>query len=401
MVKNWRRNVAVFIGSQAISLFGSSLVQYAITWHITLTTRSGLYATIAIICGFLPTLLLSPFAGVWADRYNRKLLIIGADAFIALATLVLALIYMSGYRAIWLLFVVMAMRALGTAVQMPCIGAMLPDIVPKEQLTRINGINSSINSLIFIASPMLAGLLMSLFPLEAIFFIDVLSAALAILLLLVLLQVPVRPRDIQASGNYLAELISGFAYVGRQPFLRSFFIFCSILYLLAAPPAFLTPLQVARTFGGDVWRLTAIEVAFAGGMTVGGLLVAIVGGLKNRTHTMGAAFIFLGVFTILLGIPRSFLLYLATMVALGLTLPFYNTSATVLLQEKIEPQFLGRVFSVMTMINSSMMPLGMLLFGPLADIVAIEWLLICGGVGSIIAALALLRNKPLLEAGKK
>jgi DHA3 family macrolide efflux protein-like MFS transporter len=399
MEKNWRKNVAVFIGCQAISLFGSSLVQYAMTWHIVLTTRSGFYATIAIICGFLPTLLLSPFAGVWADRYNRKLLIIGSDGFIAFFTLVLALIYMSGFRAIWLLFVVMALRALGTAVQMPCIGAMLPDLVPTEHLMRVNGINSSMQSLIFLGSPLLAGILMGFCPLETIFFIDVITAALAIGLLLVFLYLPARPKGQPAKSNYLAELMQGFAYVGQQLYLRNFFLFCAVLFLLAAPPAFLTPLQVTRTFGGDVWRLTAIEMAFAGGMTVGGLLVAVLGGLKNRVHTMGIAFILLGVLNILLGLPGRFSLYLATMAAVGLTLPFFNTSSTVLLQEKVEPQYLGRVFGVMTMISSSMMPLGMLVFGPLADKVAIEWLLICTGVGNIAAALLLLRNRPLLEAG--
>jgi DHA3 family macrolide efflux protein-like MFS transporter len=71
----WKKIFALFIISQAISLFGSSLVQYAITWYITLETNSGTMMTIAIVCGFLPTFLISPFAGVWVDRYNKKFLI--------------------------------------------------------------------------------------------------------------------------------------------------------------------------------------------------------------------------------------------------------------------------------------------------------------------------------------
>ena len=400
MKNTWRKNVAVFLSCQGISLFGSSLVQYAMTWHITLTTRSGVYATVAIICGFLPTLLLSPLAGVWADRYSRKLLIMASDGFIALSTLALAIIYLAGFRHIWLLFVVMALRALGTAVQMPCVGAILPDITPVEKLTRVNGLNSSLQSLIFLGSPILAGMLMGLFPLEAIFFIDVITAALAIALMLLLLRLPAKPAKARQSAETWAELRRGFEYVGKQPYLRNFFIFCAAMYFLAAPPAFLTPLQVTRNFGGDVWRLTAIEVAFAGGMTLGGLLVAVRGGFKNRVHTMGIAFVLLGALNIGLGLPVSFTLYLAVMAALGLLLPFFNTSATVLLQEKVEPQYLGRVFGVMTMISSSMMPLGMLLFGPLADVMAIEWLLICAGAGNIAAAALMMRNKPLLEAGK-
>src|SRR6185437_16579139 len=100
--ENWKRNIIIFLSSQTISLFGSSLVQYAIMWHITLTTKSGLMMTLYIICGFIPTFILSPVAGVWADRYNRKMLIILADGLIAFATLILAILFLMGFDAIWL-----------------------------------------------------------------------------------------------------------------------------------------------------------------------------------------------------------------------------------------------------------------------------------------------------------
>ena len=119
MPKNWIKNIVLFLSSQTISHFGSSLVQYAIMWHITLETKSGLMMTISIICGFLPAFFLSPFAGVWADRYNRKLLIIIADSFIAIATLILAILFMFGHNYIWLLFIVMAIRSVGTGIQNP------------------------------------------------------------------------------------------------------------------------------------------------------------------------------------------------------------------------------------------------------------------------------------------
>jgi len=111
MNNNWQKKTTLFLTSQTISLFGSSLVQYAITWYITLRTQSGMMMTIAIICGFLPTFLLSPFAGVWADRYHRKTLIVLSDSLIAMATLVLAILFWIGYDAIWLLFAASAVRA--------------------------------------------------------------------------------------------------------------------------------------------------------------------------------------------------------------------------------------------------------------------------------------------------
>lgn len=116
MNRNWKKDIVLFLSSQTISLFGSSLVQYAIMWYVTMNTQSGVMMTVYIICGFLPTFFLSPFAGVWADRYDRKKLIIAADSAIALATLILAIVFMLGYREMWLLFVVAAIRALGAGV---------------------------------------------------------------------------------------------------------------------------------------------------------------------------------------------------------------------------------------------------------------------------------------------
>ena len=116
------------------------LVQYAIMWHITLTTQSGVIMTISILCGFIPTLVVSPFAGVWADRFDRKRLIILADAMIALVTLGMAVSFHLGVNSLWQLFAVLAIRAFGAGIQPPAVGAMLPQIVPPESLMRGNGI---------------------------------------------------------------------------------------------------------------------------------------------------------------------------------------------------------------------------------------------------------------------
>ena len=167
-----------------------------------------------------------------------------------------------------------------------------------------------------------------------------------------------------------------------------------------APAAFLTPLQVTRSFGDDVWRLTVIEIAFSIGMMVGGGIIASWGGFPNKVKTMGFASVIMGVCTFALGIVPVFWIYLVFMALFGVAMPIFNTPATVLLQEKIEEDYLGRVFGVMGMISTSMMPLGMLIFGPIADIIKIEWLLIGTGAFIIVLAILLGRNKELIEAGK-
>jgi len=398
---NWKKDIVLFLLSQTISLFGSSLVQYAIMWHITLRTQSGVMMTIAIICGFLPTFFLSPFAGVWADRYNRKILIILADSVIAISTLILAILFFMGYDMLWLLFLVSAIRALGTAIQMPAVGAFIPQLVPQDKLTKVNATNGTIQALVLLISPMLSGALLTISTIEIVFLIDVITALIAVFVLLLFLHVPVHAKASQKQTiSYFSDMLAGFTYINKHEYVKQLFLFCACYFVLVSPVAFLTPLQVTRSFGPDVWRLTAIEVTFSIGMMLGGVIMAYWGGFQNKVHSMTLSTLIVGGCTFALGIIPIFMIYLVFMVLAGIAMPIFNTPFTVLLQEKVETDYLGRVFGVLGMISSTMMPLGMLLFGPLSDIIKIEWLLIGTGLLIFIEGFFLLGSKALIEAGK-
>jgi len=400
MVPSWKKQTVLFLSSQTLSLFGSSLVQYALMWHVTLATKSGWAMTLFVLCGFLPTFVVAPFAGVWADRMDRKKLIILSDGMIALATLALAVVFWAGEDALWLVMLTAAVRAVGQAVQGPAVGALLPQFVPVDQLTRVNGISGSIQSATMFLSPVLAGVLMTLWPLELVFLLDVVTAALAIGLLALFLKVPPHEKASKPQTvSYFTDMKLGFRYIRDHRFLVPYFLFVAVLLVLIAPAAFLTPLQVARTFGDEVWRLTAIEMVFSVGMMVGGLALAAWGGFKNRIHTMVLSTLIMAVCTVLLGLMPNFWVYLVPMAVFGLAMPYYNTGAAVLLQEHVEPDYLGRVFSVFTMLMTSAMPLGMLIFGPLAEVVSIEALLIGTGLAMALQLGWVLTNKTLLAAG--
>jgi MFS transporter, DHA3 family, macrolide efflux protein len=399
--KNWKTDTILFLTSQTISLLGSSLVQYAIMWYITLKTQSGIMMTISIICGFLPTFFLSPFAGVWADRYNRKLLIMLSDSLIAISTLIVAILFLMGFQDLWMFFIVSVIRSLGSGIQTPAISAFIPQLVPEERLTKVNATNSSIQSLVMLVSPMLSGLLLTKAPIEMIFFIDVITAAIGVFILLIFLKVPLHEKALDNSKvNYFIDMKEGFHYINRHKFIKTFCFFNAILFILAAPVAFLTPLQVTRSFGDDIWRLTAIEITFSVGMMAGGLLMAIWGGFKNKIHTMVLANLIIGICIFALGVIPIFWIYLTIMTICGFAMPIFNTTFTVLLQQKVDENFMGRVFGVFGMITSIMMPVGMLVFGPIADYIKIEWLLIGTGVCLCVLCLFLGRNKTLIEIGK-
>lgn len=401
MPKNWIKNVILFLGSQTISSFGSSLVQYAIMWYITLETKSGLMMTISIICGFLPAFFLSPFAGVWADRYNRKYIIILADSFIALATLVMAILFMFGHNYIWLLFIVMAMRSIGSGIQSPAVSAIIPQFVPKEKLTKVNGINSSINSIVMLLSPMLAAFLLNFASLEAIFLIDVFTALFAVLVFMFFIKAPTHAKALgKQTKSYVQDMKEGINYIRTHRYIKNFIFFCIFFYFLIAPVSFLTPLQVVRNYGTEVWRLTAIEIAFSIGMMLGGLIVGFFKVFNNKINLMAFAFSITGLTTFLLGFTIFFWFYCTVIILMGIAVPLFHTTSTVLIQEKVEEEYLGRVFGILAMIGTSMVPLGMIVFGPIADLISIDSILIITGLIIIVLSFALSKNKILLSEGK-
>lgn len=398
---NWKRNTVLFLASQTISLFGTSLVQYAIMWSITLRTQSGAMITLSIIAGFLPTFLLSPFSGVWADRYPRKAIIAVADSMIAVATLVLAALFALGYDAIWLLLVMSAVRALGSGVQNPAVHAFLPQLVPDDKLMKVMATNGSIQSLVSLVSPMVAGALLTVAPIQNIFLIDAVTAAIAVFILLGFLRVPAHAKAASAqSTSYLGDLRDGIRYIRNHAYLITFSLLNIAFCLLVSPVAFLTPLQVTRNYGDAVWRLTAIEVTFSGGMMVGGIVMASWGGLRNRVHSMVLANFIIGTCTAALGFAMPFWIYCGLMVVIGMSMPLFNVPSNLILHQQVEDSYRGRVFGVLGMIWSSMMPLGSLAFGPMADVIRIEWLLIGTGLLMCVQSMVMLGNRVMIEAGR-
>lgn len=246
---HWKRDIVLFLSGQTISLFGSSLVQFAIIWHITLTTSSGLMVTISTLCGFLPQLLISLFAGVWADRYSRKVLIMAADGVIAFSTLILAFLFLSGHQELWLLFTILGIRSIGQGIHTPAVNAMIPQLVPTDKLMRINGINGSIQSLTMVLSPAISGTLLGTAGIVSTFFVDVGTAAIAIVIMFTL-KVPKLVREaVQTEKGYLHELKTGILYAWKHPFIKVLLIVYAFFMFFCHPGRHADP-----TYGNSFLR---------------------------------------------------------------------------------------------------------------------------------------------------
>jgi len=244
-----------------------------------------------------------------------------------------------------------------------------------------------------IAAPLISGALLSFSRLEAIFFIDVITAILAVSLLLVL-RVPTHQKAATAQKTgYLDDLRESLAFIQRNRSIRSLFIFFAFVAFLVAPVAFLTPLLVTRNFGNEVWKLTANEVTFFIGSILGGIIMTTWGGFKNHFRTIGLSCMLWAILFTGLGLSKDFVVYLIFMFLAGIPMPMLNVPTITLLQETVTQDMQGRVFGVQQLIFNTIMPLGMLVFGPIADFITIEVLLVLTSVLMAIPGLWIFFNR--------
>lgn len=383
---NEKHQITLFLVSQNLSLFGSQVVSYAIIWYITLTTSSGLWLTLATVCSMLPQAAISLWGGVFADRYSRKHLIMLADGFIAAATLGLAVAFSLGFNRISLLLAVSVIRSVGAGIQTPAVNALYPQLVPKEHLTRVQGINQTLGSALLLIAPAVGGIILGTAGIVWAFLIDVATALAAILIMVFLKADPISSGDV--SSSILGELRQGISYTIQQPALRRIIICYACSYFLFTPAATLAPLLIERTFGHEVWHLAINQIVWSAGSLMGGIVISIHGDFHNKTKAIATGLVCFGITLFLQGISPVFGLYLLFIGIAGFILPFIITLQTVYIQETVHNSMLGRVFSFVQIISVSAMPVAILLFGPLADLMAVQVILLLTGALLVFVGIA-------------
>lgn len=296
----WKTRAVLFLISQSVTLFGSTLVQMAIVWHATLYTSSGVCVAVFSVCSYLPEFVVSLLGGVWADRYSRKSLIIGADFAIALVTLGMMLLMpkiADPVKLLRALLILSVLRALGAGVQSPAVNAAIPCLVPAKQLMRFNGIHAAMQSLVRFAAPAAAGIILTIYALRMTLSLDVLTAAWGIGLLFCV-SIP-HERKSGGKSSVLADLKAGLFYgfsdklIGRLLVIYGWFVF------LCVPAGFLSGLLVSRLYGETYGYLTAAELAGFAGMMAGGLVMSAWGGFSNRKKTLLLGLLLFGLMAIL------------------------------------------------------------------------------------------------------
>jgi DHA3 family macrolide efflux protein-like MFS transporter len=393
--ENWAvRFFTIWIG-QAFSLFGSGLVQFALVWYLTRETGSATVLATATLVALLPQIFLGPFIGALVDRWNRRLIMIVADSSIAASTLGLVWLFTTGRAEVWHIYVIMGIRSLGGAFHHPAMTSSTSLMVPDKHLARISGLNQTLQGLIGILAPPAGAFLLEVTSTQNVLLIDVGTAALAVLpLLFIAIPQPARPAHTlegsEGHSSYWQDLRAGLAYVGKWPGLLGLILLAMALNFVLSPTAAFLPLMVTKVFNKGALELGWSESLFGVGLITGGIILSVWGGFKRRIVTSFIGIFGIGISVLLMGlIPANmFVLFLAVGFLLGFSQVFANGPLGAIFQSSIVPEMQGRVFSLLGAGATAMMPLSLLIAGPVSDRFGIHLWFIVGGVVTLLMVVA-------------
>ncbi len=365
------RSYLYFWSGQLASLLGSSIAQFVLIWWVTLQTESAVYLSIASFVGFVPQIVLSPFAGVLADRWSRKKISGVTDFLQALATVVLIVLFWMGNISILYVLILIAVRGVFQAFHTPTVSAITPTMVPKGKLSRMNGLNTFFTGAVNLLGPIIGALLLAIWEIHQILWIDAFTFLLALVPLL-LIDIPsVRETHDQSlhKPSFSEEFRAGLGFIRNARGLLPLLITATMLNFLLTPLSTQLPYYVRIDNMGEASDLAFVAAFFGAGSLLGGLTMSITKEFKKKM-VVGVVFvyvIFLG-YSIIALTPTGMFWVMALGALIGsFGSPIFNVSLITILQTVVPLQMQGRVNSVLIALATAAMPLGMLISGPLAE----------------------------------
>jgi len=361
------RRYLFFWSGQLASLLGSSIAQFVIIWWITLETESALYLSLASFLGFTPMVILAPFAGVLVDRWSRKTLILVMDFLQALAALALVLLFWQGIAFIWYVLALLTLRGVFQAFHAPAVSAIIPLMVPKERLSRINGLNYLCTGVITLLGPVVAALLLGFWQIHQILWIDVATFVLA-LIPLVMIAIPSVRRELEKT-SFKEDFLEGFNFIKNARGLLPLLILATALNFLLTPLSTLLPYYVAFDHLGNAPDLALVLAFLQGGILAGGVLMTVTAGFKKKILAAAASIyvIFIGYILVALTPTGLFWFMAMAMLIMASCIPIANVSTTTMFQTVVPMKMQGRANAVVMAVASAATPLGMIVSGPVVE----------------------------------
>lgn len=393
--KKWRSQFVIVALGQAVSMLGSHGVQFALIWWLAEKTSSPLMLGISGIVAYLPMSLFSPIAGIAADRYNRKFISIFSDMTMGMIALIYAVLLFFLDLPVWTVFVMLCVRGIGSTFQQPAIQSIIPQLVPKDQLVKTNGWMQLLNSGSFLLGPVIGASLYAIFPMSVVLMSDVVGAILASVALAVV-KIPKLEKTENEKQRFVTEIKEGLQVFREDKKLVYIVIAEALCMFFYAPLSSFYPLMTSDYFDLSAMYGSAVELSFAIGMMVSSLLFSSVLKVERKIRVSFIGLLGMGIASVICGvIPPVYIgwfFFAASCICLGAAGNVHTIPLTAYIQETVAPKKMGRAFSVLTLISSVTMPVGLLFSSPIAEKVGVNvWFFISGLCMLTLTTLVLIR----------
>jgi len=334
-------------------------------------------------------LILTPIAGVIADRYNRKNIILIVDSLQAYFTLLLTIFFIFNAAQVWIVFIFIAIRSVFQSFHSPVVGAIMPSMVPKDKLGRINGINYFFTGLIQLIGPVVGATLLFFFPIQIILWVDVITYFIALIPLL-LIKIPSVHINSKGDDNnsFFRDMREGFTVMKSIPGLVKIMLAAMLINMLIQPLIVLMPYFILFVHSGDYFILAILEMILQGGMIVGAIIPSIKKKWNNSIRTMFIGIIIINIGYLMYAIaPIGFYPIMGSgAFVLGFFLPIVNTIVLTVVQKTVPHDKMGRVFSILNTLSMVASPIGAILSGTLSELFGVSWLYFyCAILGIIVS----------------
>lgn len=395
MDSSWKRTFFTISLGQMASLIGSAAVQFALIWWIASETGSAVMMGLSGLAAFLPATLLGPVAGVVADRYHRKYICIAADLFIGCCAALFSVLLWLLELPVWSALVLLLLRSVGNAFHQPAFQAMIPQFVPAQELVKTGGWNQMVVSGSFLLGPAIGAALYAALPLPLLLLTDLLGAVIASGLLAAVQIAPLKQPPQPQKRRMLRELREGLEVFRADKALTLLVATAALCMVFYLPLSSFYPLMTSQYFQASAWHGSVVEIAYAAGMMVSALLFGSVVQVKRHLLVSYMGLLGVGLVSAVCGtLPPAgwaWFVFAALCGALGACGNLYGIPLVAYMQTTIPPQRMGRAFSLIGLVSSLSMPVGLAIGSPIAERVGVNVWFLYAGIGvTLLGAAGLL-----------
>ncbi|MFX1316935.1 MAG: MFS transporter [Promethearchaeota archaeon] len=388
--KRTYKNYLFFWSGQLFSLFGSTIVYFVIIIWLTLETGSAMFMTLASLMFILPMTICMPIAGVFADKFNKKTLIVIVDSLQAYVTLLLIVLFQYQLINVWMILIFIGIRSIFQAFHMPTVNSIIPTMVPQEKLTKINGINFLFSSVVQLFAQFVAAALLVFFTINQILWADIITFFIALFPLLLVTIPSVRHQEEEAEiiekNSFLKDFRLGIKTVMLIPGFTILIFVSMFANFLIRPLDTLLSLYILIDHGGTALIFAITMIFFQGGMIVGALITSLKKEWSNQIRTMFFGIIIAGIGYAIFAIAPTGAFYIISIggIIMGVTLPIINSLYQTFIQTVVPKDKIGRITSIDHTLSMSISPVGTFISGPLAIFLGTGNLFLCSALLMIL-----------------